>query len=63
MDVASADFTYNTNIVQQLSEPKLNPITKMKENVLYSTLGLLPKIPFKLIQSIHVALQKTCYFD
>ena len=27
------------------------------------TLGFLPKIPFKLTQSIHVALQKNCYFD
>ena len=34
MDVASADFTNNTNIVQ-LSEPQLNPRTKMKENVSY----------------------------
>ena len=25
----------------------------------HSTLGFLPKIPFKLTQSIHVALQKT----
>jgi hypothetical protein len=28
-----------------------------------STLGVLPKIPFKLTQSIHVALQKNCSFD
>ena len=28
-----------------------------------STLGLLPKIPFKLTQSIHVAIQKSCNFD
>ena len=27
------------------------------------TLGFLPKIPFKLTQSIHVALQKSCNFD
>ena len=27
------------------------------------TLGFLPKIPFKLTQSIHVALQKKCYWD
>ena len=27
------------------------------------TLGLLPKISFKLTQSIHVALKKSCNFD
>ena len=27
------------------------------------TLGFLPQIPFKMTQSIHVALQKNCYFD
>ena len=27
------------------------------------TLGVLPKIPFKLTQSIHVALKKSCNFD
>ena len=30
---------------------------------IHITLGVLPKIPFKLTQSIHVALQKNCYFD
>ena len=29
----------------------------------HGTLGFLPKIPFKMTQSIHVALQKNCYFD
>ena len=28
-----------------------------------NTLVFLPKIPFKMTQSIHVALQKNCYFD
>ena len=27
------------------------------------TLGFLPKIPFKVTQSIHIALHKNCYFD
>ena len=38
-----------------------NPLEKTSLNI--HTLGFLPKIPFKMTQSIHVALQKNCYFD
>ena len=34
----------------------------MKASILH-TLGVLPQIPFKLTQSIHVALQISCNFD
>ena len=30
---------------------------------IFCTLGVLPKIPFKLTQSIHVAIQTSCNFD
>ena len=40
-----------------------NPVIISIVGISLHTLGFLHKIPFKLIQSIHIALQKNWYFD
>ena len=47
----------------KLSSLELLPYEKNEKWYLLFTLGVLPKIPFKLTQSIHVALQKSWNYD
>ena len=54
---------FGMNFIFGLNEDSETSILNPRFEVLPHALGVLPKIPFKWTQAIHVALQKSCYFD